>query len=87
MMAEAGIDEETRRLLMNRTNPQYVLRNWMAEEAIQAAQREGSEDFSVTQVLLKILSHPYTVDPEAETLGYSGPPPSWSRTLRVSCSS
>lgn len=79
---------------MDRTNPQYVLRNWMAEAAIRAAQGDGSgnitnqqPDFGTTNLLLKILKKPYDVDPEAEASGFSGPPPSWACSLKVSCSS
>lgn len=79
-----SINEEDRRSLMDRTNPQYVLRNWMAESAIRQAE---ADDFGPTNALLRILRRPYEVDQEAESSGYSRPPPSWSCSLRVSCSS
>ena len=77
--------EVQRRATMNTSNPQYVLRNWMAEFAIRKAQLDN--DYEPIQHLLHLLQNPYNVDPKAEVLGYSKPPPSWACTLRVSCSS
>ena len=87
LAAEAGLSETDRRTTMDKTNPQYVLRNWMAEWAIRAAEKENGGDWIPTRTLLRILRRPYEVDPEAEALGFSGPPPAWSCSLRVSCSS
>lgn len=81
---EIGITDEQRRAVMNETNPQYVLRNWMAESAIRKAM---ADDFHLANVLLRVLRNPFSEDEEAEGLGFSNPPPSWSCTLRVSCSS
>ena len=70
--------------LMQQTNPRYVLRNWMAEQAIQQAE-EG--DLSVVHRLHRLLQDPFRVQTEAETAGYARPPPAWAQALRVSCSS
>ena len=70
--------------LMKKANPKYVLRNWMVQSAIEKAE---NNDFSEVHLLYKVLSQPYIVHPEAEALGYSNPPPSWSKDLVVSCSS
>lgn len=77
-------DEATRQTLMNKTNPRYILRNWMAQEAIE---RANNNDFSGVQELLRVLEHPTDWDPEAERAGYASRPPEWSKSLRVSCSS
>jgi uncharacterized protein YdiU (UPF0061 family) len=69
---------------MQAANPRYVLRNWIAQRAIEAA--EG-DDFSEVQFLLRLLRNPFRVSPEAEVKGYAGPPPAWARNLSVSCSS
>lgn len=69
---------------MQATNPCYVLRNWMAERAIQLAEHG---DFSEIHQLYQVLRRPFECQPEGETAGYSQPPPPWSHTLRVSCSS
>jgi uncharacterized protein YdiU (UPF0061 family) len=80
-----SVTESERRATMNATNPQYVLRDWMAEFAIRKAQLDG--DYEPIQHLLHILQTPFQIDPKAEVLGYSKPPPSWACSLRVSCSS
>eukprot|EP00197_Chlamydomonas_leiostraca_P006379 CAMPEP_0202866778 /NCGR_PEP_ID=MMETSP1391-20130828/8355_1 /ASSEMBLY_ACC=CAM_ASM_000867 /TAXON_ID=1034604 /ORGANISM="Chlamydomonas leiostraca, Strain SAG 11-49" /LENGTH=630 /DNA_ID=CAMNT_0049546761 /DNA_START=152 /DNA_END=2041 /DNA_ORIENTATION=+ len=57
----AGADPAARVATMNATNPRFVLRNWMAHEAIQAA--EGG-DFSQVQDLLELLRTPFTTENE-----------------------
>lgn len=69
---------------MCQVNPRYVLRNWMAQSAIEKAEKD---DFSEVQFLLKVLQNPYIINEEAEEKGYADPPPEWSYTIRVSCSS
>ena len=69
---------------MQAANPCYVLRNWMAERAIQLAEHG---DFSEIYQLYQVLRKPFERQSEGETTGYSRPPPPWSLTLRVSCSS
>lgn len=83
-LKQEGIDEATRQILMNKTNPRYILRNWMAQEAIEWA---NNNDFSGVQELLRVLEHPTDWDPEAEWAGYASLPPDWSKSLKVSCSS
>jgi len=75
-------DADARARRMNRVNPLYVLRNYLAEEAIQAA---AKGDMSVTDSLLQVLRDPYTAVPGMEH--YAEPPPAWGRELEVSCSS
>ena len=78
---EASADAE-RAARMRRTNPRYVLRNHLAEQAIRTA-REG--DFTETQRLLKVLGRPY--DEQPEHAAYADFPPDWAQHLEVSCSS
>ena len=77
--------EGLRQERMQRINPRYVLRNWMAEEAIRRA--EEASDFSIIHTLHRVLQRPFTEQAEAEAAGYARPPPPWAQTLRVSCSS
>ena len=44
-------------------------------------------DYSEVRKLLRVLKNPYAIQEEAEEAGYAKPPPSWSRMLKVSCSS
>ena len=57
------LDSSERRAGMRETNPKYILRNYMAQEAIEAAY-DG--DYSLTNALLKLLESPYSEQPEHE---------------------
>ena len=67
---------------MLRTNPKYVLRNHLAEIAIQRA-REG--DYAEIDRLLHVLHAPFDEHPEHEDC--AGFPPDWAGQLEISCSS
>lgn len=75
-----------RQARMNRTNPKYVLRNYMAQRAIDKA-TEG--DFSEVNELLQLLRNPYDEQPEYNA--YFARRPEWARTKAgcsmLSCSS
>jgi uncharacterized protein YdiU (UPF0061 family) len=81
LLQENSIDTQ-RRLAMHRANPKYVLRNYLAQQAIEKAQ---IKDFSEVQRLLDVLEHPYDEQPENEH--YAALPPDWASELEVSCSS
>jgi len=63
-------------------NPKYILRNYLAQTAIERAQ---SGDFSEIAKLQAILRHPFDEQPEAEN--YAAAPPVWASAIAVSCSS
>ena len=69
------------RQTMLENNPKYVLRNWMAQLAIDAAE-EG--DFSVAEELHALLKDPYSEQPQFETMWFQKRP-EWARR-RVGCS-
>jgi uncharacterized protein YdiU (UPF0061 family) len=71
-----------RRLAMHRANPKYVLRNYLAQLAIEKAQ---IKDFSEVAKLLSVLERPFDEQPENEQ--YAALPPDWASELEVSCSS
>jgi serine/tyrosine/threonine adenylyltransferase len=78
---ENSVDAE-RRTRMLSVNPKFVLRNHLAETAIEAA-RGG--DFSETQRLLAVLQRPFDEHPEHAACADF--PPDWAQTIEVSCSS
>jgi uncharacterized protein YdiU (UPF0061 family) len=69
-----------RRERMNRANPKYVLRNYLAQLAIDAL-AEG--DSSVLERLMKVLERPYDEQPENDELADRRP--EWARN-RPGCS-
>ncbi|KAM6102922.1 protein adenylyltransferase SelO-like isoform 1-T1 [Theristicus caerulescens] len=79
-----GDSDTKRRTRMTTVNPRYVLRNWMAESAVQKA---NLNDFSEVHLLQQILQHPFRRQQAAEKAGYSLRPPAWAKDLKVSCSS
>jgi uncharacterized protein YdiU (UPF0061 family) len=81
LLAEGSVDAE-RRARMERVNPKYVLRNYLAQTAISKAQ-EG--DFREVDRLRALLSRPFDEQPEHEPS--AAPPPAWGKHLSVSCSS
>lgn len=81
LQAEAS-DDAQRQLAMNKINPKYVLRNYLAQVAIEKAQ---NKDFSEVERLLAVLQRPYDEQPEHNH--YAALPPDWASHLEVSCSS
>jgi uncharacterized protein YdiU (UPF0061 family) len=77
-----GSRDEDRRLRMNRVNPKYILRNYLAQVAIEKAQQK---DFFEIERLLTLLHDPFSEHPGMES--YAAPPPNWGKHLVVSCSS
>ena len=67
--------------LMNKHNPKYVFRNWMAQLAIDKAEQG---DFSIVNELYELLKNPYDEQPEMEEDWYQKRP-EWAKN-RVGCS-
>ncbi len=73
---------EEREQAMCRVNPKYILRNYLAQQVIEAA-REG--DYAPLDELLRVLKRPFDEQPEYER--YAQMPPDWGRRMSISCSS
>ncbi|PIE55658.1 MAG: hypothetical protein CSA34_07730 [Desulfobulbus propionicus] len=85
-VSDEGQDDEERRARMNRVNPKYILRNYMAHLAIEEAEQG---DFFRINELLELLRHPY--DEQPEKAEYAAKRPEWARhrpgCSMLSCSS
>ena len=75
-------DDAVRKIKMDEVNPKFILRNHLAQEAINKAQRH---DYSEIKILFNILSHPFDEQPEHEK--YAIAPPKDLQKVEVSCSS
>jgi len=71
---------------MDAVNPKYVLRNWLAQEAIDAA---TAGDLGKVQRLLEVMEHPFDEQPQHADLAQKRP--DWARNKpgcsALSCSS
>ncbi len=77
--------QQIRRLephLMLKTNPKYVLRNYLGEQAIAKAKLK---EFSEVETLLKLLQAPYDEHPDCKR--FADLPPDWAADIEISCSS
>jgi hypothetical protein len=82
---EARLDAEPSRpraAELLRVNPRYLLRNWIAQEAIEHAQRK---DFGRIEEIRQVLAAPFDEHPGFER--YAEPPSSRAGEIEVSCSS
>ncbi len=84
---DARLSKETcsktqRQKAMLKTNPKYVLKNYMLQEAIEFAQKG---DFSMVETLLYITAHPFDELPELEH--YAQETPEEHKNICLSCSS
>lgn len=68
---------------LNRVNPKYVLRNWVAETAIRAVEDQG--DIATLDRIFRLLQSPFEEHEGDEA--FAAPPPPEMCGLSVSCSS
>jgi uncharacterized protein YdiU (UPF0061 family) len=81
LTAEHSNDAE-RHERMLRSNPKFVLRNWMAQEAITNAQ---ARNYAPIEQLRQLLATPFDEHPELER--FAERPPEWAKGIALSCSS
>jgi len=81
-----GLSMEARAQNMNAVNPKYVLRNYLAQLAIEKAEQG---DFGMIHELLDLLRRPYDEQPDKKS--YAARRPDWARDKpgcsMLSCSS
>jgi uncharacterized protein YdiU (UPF0061 family) len=68
--------------LMLQSNPKFVLRNHLGEQAIRAAKLG---DFREVQTLQRLLERPFDEHPGHDA--YAAFPPDWASSIEISCSS
>lgn len=81
-VAREGGSAEERRARMHAVNPRYSLRNYLAQQVIEAAE---AGDFAPLRELHAVLGRPFEEQPGKER--YTERPPEWGRHLEISCSS
>ncbi|MEL0468405.1 hypothetical protein WNJ67_16365, partial [Klebsiella pneumoniae] len=79
-LRDEQVDDAQRQQRMQGVNPALVLRNWLAQRAIEQAE---AGDMGELERLHAALADPFT-DREDD---YVRRPPDWGKRLEVSCSS
>jgi uncharacterized protein YdiU (UPF0061 family) len=79
-LVQDEVSDEARRTAMRAANPALVLRNWLAQRAIEQAEQDDPREF---ERLLAALSRPF----DDRDDDYVQRPPDWGKRLEVSCSS
>ncbi len=85
-MQKESLTQADKEQRMNAVNPKYVLRNYLAQLAIDKAEQG---DYSMVNDLLDVMRHPY--DEQADKQEYAKKRPEWARhkagCSKLSCSS
>ncbi|RWV87813.1 hypothetical protein GW17_00050158 [Ensete ventricosum] len=84
-LVASGTPDDLRKAAMNSVNPKYILRNYLCQSAIDAAEQG---DYGEVRRLLKLMEHPYDDQPGMEK--YARLPPAWAYrpgVCMLSCSS
>ena len=76
------LSKDKRLELMNQVNPKFILRNYMAQEAIEAAE---VNDFSKLETLMIVMTQPF--EELIEHQKFANKSPMWAKDLEISCSS
>ena len=79
-LAKETVDFQVRKEAMNKVNPKYVFRNYLAQQATEKAE---AGDYSMINELLDLFRNPYDEQPDREH--YAVKRPEWART-KVGCS-
>ena len=79
---QEGGEQTARQARMHAVNPLYLLRNYLAQNAISAAEQG---DYAPVRELHAVLSRPFEEQPGMQR--YTERPPEWGKHLEISCSS
>ena len=81
-LEQEGRSDKARQRQMRAANPKYVLRNYLAQQAIESVE---AGDYGEIEILLNLLQKPFSQqNPYSH---YAAEPPDWARHLELSCSS
>jgi len=85
-LQKAGVKQSDKTQRMNKVNPKYVLRNYLAQLAIDKAELG---DYSLVNELLDVMRNPY--EEQLDKVEYAVKRPEWARNKagcsKLSCSS
>lgn len=81
-LQQESVDDVQRQHAMKAVNPKYILRNYLAQLAIDHAEKD---DIEPLQRLHQALQHPFADQPEFDDL--AALPPDWGKHLEIFCSS
>ncbi|KAL0459284.1 UNVERIFIED_CONTAM: protein adenylyltransferase SelO [Sesamum latifolium] len=84
-LSTTGVSDQERKRSMDSVNPKYILRNYLCQSAIDAAELG---DFEEVRRLLRVMERPYDEQPGMEK--YARLPPAWAYrpgVCMLSCSS
>ncbi len=81
-IGQQALPDQQRLHSMQRCNPKYILRNYLAQNAIALAEKG---DFTEVERLRTLLMNPF--DEQTELEKYADFPPDWGKSLEISCSS
>jgi uncharacterized protein YdiU (UPF0061 family) len=81
-LQQEQVSDAERQQAMKAVNPKLILRNYLAQQAIESAERD---DVSKLARLHQALLTPFADAPEYDDL--AALPPDWGKHLEISCSS
>ncbi|WP_448213978.1 protein adenylyltransferase SelO [Colwellia sp. MEBiC06753] len=81
-LSDNDCTDKLRVQLQNQYNPKFILRNYLAQQAISLAEQG---DYAELERLHNILTQPFAEQPDLEQ--YAQQAPDWGKSLEISCSS
>jgi serine/tyrosine/threonine adenylyltransferase len=81
-LGDAATELDAWQAARNRVNPKYILRNYLAQEAIMAVERGDTGPLNALHLL---LTRPFDEQPDYQD--FAKRPPDWAQGLIMSCSS